>query len=362
MRTYAPFNVLLVDDEPSTLDSVQALLAESQPAVDAQADLFQLRHVERLSLGLDVLEQSTSSGDRQVVLLDLNLPDSQGIATVEKMRRAHPEVPVIVLTGVNDEVVAVQVIESGAQGFLSKDNLDPNLLAYALLLAADRQRRSTLFASSSTAAASQWLPDGTYPEPPLAEQTEHPLEEPPEEPPPEDPPRQTEIENFERLANSVRPATVTSMLFESGLLKEAVPDIFEQMVETYLQILDQAMEQKMFRVEHPISDQLRSLAQQLGFLKAGARDVVELHTLALKQKTEQENAMKARAYAAEGRLIVLELMGYLTTYYRKYFVGLSKLNAAKSAAQNAAKSTGQNTAKNTGQNATKPTRPERGQQ
>ncbi|MFK8182687.1 MAG: hypothetical protein AB8B99_04880, partial [Phormidesmis sp.] len=65
------------------------------------------------------------------------------------------------------------------------------------------------------------------------------------------------------------------------------------------------------------------------FLKAGARDVVELHTLALKKKSEQENVMRVRVYAEEGRLIVLELMGYLTTYYRKYFVGLSKINATR---------------------------------
>ncbi|MFK8183904.1 MAG: response regulator, partial [Phormidesmis sp.] len=285
MRAYTPFNVLLVDDEPSILDSIQALLSESQPAVDAQNDLFQLRHVQRLSLGLEVLAQSTDQGDRQVVLLDLNLPDSQGIATVEKMRHIHPEVPVIVLTGVSDEVVAVQVIESGAQGFLSKDNLDPNLLAYALLLAADRQRHPTVVEST------------------LAENTLAPIQE--------RPPRRTEIEHFERLANSVRPATITSQLFESGLLKETVPDIFEQMVDTYSQILDQALEQKMFRVAHPISERLRSLAEQLGFLKAGARDVVELHTLALKKKSEQENVMRVRVYAEEGRLIVLELMGYL---------------------------------------------------
>lgn len=314
MRAYAPFNVLLVDDEPSTLDSVQALLAESQPAVDAPIDLFQIRHVDRLSLGLDVLKQRLDSSDRQVVLLDLNLPDSQGIATVETVRQAHPDVPVIVLTGVSDEVVAVQVIESGAQGFLSKDNLDPNLLAYALLLAADRQRGATVLAN----------PDSTDANLSGSAAIKSPIEEPPS---------RTEIENFERLANSVRPATVTSTLFESGLLKDAVPDIFTQMVETYIQILEQALEQKMFRVNHPISEQLRSLAQQLGFLKAGARDVVELHTLALTLKSEQENAVKARVYAAEGRMIVLELMGYLTTYYRKYFVGLSKINAANNAAR-----------------------------
>lgn len=289
MVTYASCNVLLIDDDPSVFDQVQTLLADSKPAMDASGDLFRLSHVDRLTQGLKILTQPTY----QVVLLDLHLPDSQGIDTLERLRQASPKIPAIVLTGMDDEVTAVRAIEAGAQGFLSKHTLDPNLLAYALLLAITRQQQ--LNASLSSTPTAQGL---------------------------------TEIENFERLAHMVRPATVTAGLFESGLLKDSVPDIFRQMVEDYSQILDQVLEQQTFRVKYPISDRLRSLAEKLGFLKAGARDVVELHTLTLKQKNATENVVKARAYADAGRLVVLELMGYLTTYYRKYFIGLNKLNAS----------------------------------
>ncbi|MBE9070705.1 response regulator [Leptolyngbya cf. ectocarpi LEGE 11479] len=289
MVTYASCNVLLIDDDPSVFEQVQALLAESKPAMDASGSLFQLSHVERLNQGLEVLSEPTY----QVVLLDLHLPDSQGIDTLERLRQAVPTIPTVVLTGTEDEVIAVRAIEAGAQGFLSKHTLDPNLLAYALLLALERQRQLNVALQSTPTA--QGL---------------------------------TEIENFERLAYTVRPATVTASLFESGLLKDSIPDIFRQIVEDYSHVLDQVLEQQTFRVEYPISENLRSLAEKLGFLKAGARDVVELHTLALKQKNETENVIKARAYADAGRLVVLELMGYLTTYYRKYFIGLSKLNAS----------------------------------
>ncbi|MGD1856188.1 MAG: response regulator [Leptolyngbyaceae cyanobacterium] len=289
MVSYAPCNVLLIDDDPSVFDQVQALLADSKPAIDASDKLFKLSHVDRLTQGLKSLDQPTY----QVVLLDLHLPDSQGIETLERFRHTFPEVPAIVLTGMDDEVTAVRAIEAGAQGFLSKHRLDSNLLAYALLLAIDRQRQ--LNASLPPTSAVQRL---------------------------------TEIESFERLAYTVRPATVTANLFESGLLKDSVPDIFQQIVEDYSQVLDQVLEQQTFRVKHPISERLRSLAEKLGFLKAGARDVVELHTLTLKQKSETENFVRAKAYADAGRLVVLELMGYLTTYYRKYFIGLSKLNAS----------------------------------
>ncbi|MEL7521134.1 MAG: response regulator, partial [Cyanobacteria bacterium J06553_1] len=286
MRSYSPCNVLLIDDDPTALELVEALLADSKPATDAKAELFRVVHVERLSLGLDALAHSSQltqpdsthqtgthqTGTNQIVLLDLNLPDSQGIATLEKMRLAHPTTPTIVLTGMDDEVVAVQAIESGAQGFLQKDNLDANLLAYALLLALDRQRQLRTSSSDETTEAA------IQPDPSSGNA------------------KQNEIESFERLAYSVRPATVTSSLFESGLIKDTVPEIWRGLVDTYIQILELVLEQKMFRVEHSISYRLRALAEQLGFLKAGARDIVELHTLALKKKSETESAIKTKVY------------------------------------------------------------------
>ncbi len=324
MRAYSPCNVLLIDDDPAALDFTQVLLAESKPAMDAQAmgaqaDLFRVVHVEQLASGLAALAQTAgpranqaqrdnqAQREHQIVLLDLNLPDSQGIESLVQVRRAYPLVPIIVLTGMEDEVIAVQAIELGAQGFLNKENLDPNLLAYALLLALDRQRQ--LQASGPVGGAVSGAISGTGAEAASL-------------------PDRSEIESFERLAYSVRPATVTSTLFESGLLKDAIPDIWLGLVDTYIQILDLVLDQKTFRVEHPISQRLRALAEQLGFLKAGARDVVELHTFALRKKGETESVMKTKVYAAEGRLIVLELMGYLATYYRKYFIGLSKMNAS----------------------------------
>ena len=67
----------------------------------------------------------------------------------------------------------------------------------------------------------------------------------------------------------------------------------------------------------------------MGFLKAGPRDVIDIHTLTLRKKNEKATQAKAQAYVAEGRLMVLELMGYLTSYYRKYYIGLSNINISQ---------------------------------
>jgi hypothetical protein len=98
------------------------------------------------------------------------------------------------------------------------------------------------------------------------------------------------------------------------------------MVENYGELLDLALEQRAFRVEYPISDRLRVFADKLGFLKASPRDVIDIHTTTLRKKNQDLTLAKAQAYVSEGRLIVLELMGYLTSFYRKHYIGLSNIN------------------------------------
>ena len=60
--------------------------------------------------------------------------------------------------------------------------------------------------------------------------------------------------------------------------------------------------------------------------------MVDIHTKALRQKTQDANLAKAQAYVGEGRLMVLELMGYLTSFYRKYYIGLSNIKIIQSTA------------------------------
>jgi PAS domain S-box-containing protein len=130
------------------------------------------------------------------------------------------------------------------------------------------------------------------------------------------------IERLERELRSLEQlsappsAAVTAQLFGLAPLRESVPDTFNELVQRYGNLMDLALEQRAYRVEHNISERLRSLAERVGFLKAGPRDVVEIHSTALKRKTREVIPAKAQAYVEEGRLMVLELMGYLVSYYR----------------------------------------------
>ena len=124
-----------------------------------------------------------------------------------------------------------------------------------------------------------------------------------------------EIDELEHFGRG--PGTqITAQAFGSQRLRRSLPDLFAGLVERYEELLEQALTRRIYKGEAPISAKLRDLAEQLGWLRAGPRDVVEIHARALKAKTRDVEFSKSQIYAEEGRLIALELMGYLTAYYR----------------------------------------------
>ena len=122
--------VLLVEDNPGDSKLIQIMLA------DAGADYFESETVERLSDGLRRLER----GDIGLVLLDLSLPDSQGLETFTQLHARAPQIPILVLSGLNDTTVAVQAVHEGAQDFLVKGQVDGQLLVRAMRYAIERKR------------------------------------------------------------------------------------------------------------------------------------------------------------------------------------------------------------------------------
>jgi PAS domain S-box-containing protein len=114
------------------------------------------------------------------------------------------------------------------------------------------------------------------------------------------------IEQMERELRSLdqlsRPPTtaVTAELFDMAPLSASLPDTFEELVVRYGELLDQALEQRAYKVDHDISGSLRTLAEQMGLLKAGPRDVVKLHSTALQRKTSDVPSAKARALRKVG--------------------------------------------------------------
>jgi diguanylate cyclase (GGDEF)-like protein/PAS domain S-box-containing protein len=122
--------ILLVEDNPT-----DALLLR-QELEDTRSASFQLTHVERLSHAFEQL--STPVFD--AVLLDLGLPDSQGFQSFHLLHVAYPDVPIVVLTGLNDEELAVRAVHEGAEDYLVKGEVPSQLLTRAILYAIERKR------------------------------------------------------------------------------------------------------------------------------------------------------------------------------------------------------------------------------
>src|SRR5690242_14980138 len=125
-----PLRVLLVEDNPADARLVREMLRDSGPAP------IRLTHAPRLQEAIEYLKGQGFNA----VLLDLGLPDSQGLST---FIRAHAEAPgtaIVVLTGLHDEEMAVKAVREGAQDYLVKSVVDGQALYQSIRYAIERHR------------------------------------------------------------------------------------------------------------------------------------------------------------------------------------------------------------------------------
>ncbi len=122
-------SILLVEDNPADADLLMDSLTQ-----DDGSSVWQVRHVERLSEALQALEQQPVD----VVLLDLSLPDSQGLGSITRLQAVVPHLPIVMLTGRDDTQIAVQAVAQGAQDYLVKGQITTSLLTRALRYAIER--------------------------------------------------------------------------------------------------------------------------------------------------------------------------------------------------------------------------------
>jgi len=127
-----PIKVLLIEDSVFATRHTQKMLAEAN---GSQIDT-ELECADHLSTGLKRLAE-----DRiDIVLLDLTLPDSHDLDTFTRVHAQAPEMPIVVLTGLEDEKLAVEAVHKGAQDYLVKGQLDSNLLKRSILYAIERKQ------------------------------------------------------------------------------------------------------------------------------------------------------------------------------------------------------------------------------
>ena len=122
--------VLLIEDNPGDARLIQELFSECAPGS------FVLQWAESLTQGRGILDKE----EIDTVLLDLSLPESQGFETFTTIHQQNPRVPIIILTGFDDETFAIRAVQQGAQDYLVKGLVGSHLLARAILYAIERKR------------------------------------------------------------------------------------------------------------------------------------------------------------------------------------------------------------------------------
>jgi len=125
-----PLRILIVEDNPADADLIREMLAQTDSLH------FEAESVQRLSGALARLERK----DVDLVLMDLGLPDSQGLPTFHALRKAAPDIPVIVLSGNDDQELAIAAVREGAQDYLVKGRIGGDLLVRAVRYALERER------------------------------------------------------------------------------------------------------------------------------------------------------------------------------------------------------------------------------
>jgi diguanylate cyclase (GGDEF)-like protein/PAS domain S-box-containing protein len=123
--------VLLIEDNPGDARLVKEML------IDAGENQFGLTHVGLIRTGLSVLLEDQGF---DLILLDLSLPDGHGLDAIRQVYTVAPHLPIVILTGLNDETVAIRAVQEGAEDYLVKDQMDSNLLARAIRYAIERKR------------------------------------------------------------------------------------------------------------------------------------------------------------------------------------------------------------------------------
>jgi DNA-binding response OmpR family regulator len=258
----APIRILLVEDNLGDAELLREALADFRSA-------HELRHVTTVRDGATLLRAERFD----VVLLDLGLPDGTGLETVKRIHAAAGAVPIVVLTGDEDDALALACITAGAQDLVTKPALRGVMLRRVVGYAMSRQREHDIQ---------------------VLEQT---------------------LQRYQLLSSDGSHSGVTRNIAGAAPVREREPARFREMGVTYRALLEDYVEHLVVRKPKPRAE-MEALVTRLGDLGAGPRDLIDLHLQAMERALVGATPARANAYSVDGRLFALEMMGFLVDHYR----------------------------------------------
>lgn len=133
--TIKPIKVLLIEDNLGDFELILRMLDKSENVK------FKLSHTQKLGSGLELLEMNKFD----IILLDLGLPDCEGLNSFKVIFKKYSTIPIIILTGLANEETGIKSIKYGAQDYLVKGEFNGKLLVRAIQYAIERKKLEGLF-------------------------------------------------------------------------------------------------------------------------------------------------------------------------------------------------------------------------
>ncbi len=255
-------SVLVVDDESVSRQMVRRLLDRTTVKVE-------IEEAETAAEAVKIL----SDKKFDIALLDYRMPDGDALSVLKSLKeygRLHT--PIIVMTSHAQEEAANKAVQEGAQDYLSKDQITADNLERAIRYSMQRHHLTHELLWSRE--------------------------------------RESREKDLRLLQNSVTEFDTTPNAVKN------LPESFERFVRTYEKLLVQSLDEAGFQTAQEVPDLTRGLAHDLGDLHAGPKDVIDIHTAALKRAVERASKHRELAITEEARILLVQLMGFLVLHYR----------------------------------------------
>jgi DNA-binding response OmpR family regulator len=279
-----PAHILVVDDDAAiTAGAVRVLARDGYTTTEANSG----------EQALDCAQRQTPD----LVLLDVMLPDIDGLEVCRRLKAdSRTSAAFVVLCSAlrTDGNAVVQGVDAGCDGYLSRPIENRELLARVAAYLRHKTTIDTLRDSER-----HW-------------QAEFERE------------RQASYDAEIRALGESAAATlpVSARLLSAGPLSDAAPAAFAELQAAYELLLRSALDERVFRTKSVVTPGLLELGDRLHRLRAGARDVTDLHFRALSARAQDESPQRARALMQVGRLTLLELMGRVLNAYRSRYLDI----------------------------------------
>lgn len=263
-------NLLLVEDSQKDAFLIQELISE----VNNSEIKITINHAVSLSQALDIFSEGE---EFSAILLDLFLPDSKGIETIEKALLQMPECPIIVVTNLKDDELGYHALNIGAQDFIVKEELNPKTILKTVMHTLERcayRRFCDNFKSLEFIKKEMKIADKL-------------------------------CENLD------------SIIEDESLYEKPSKEMTEHLTSCLETMMDKGVVQMICNVDLEVSKELYNLAKSMKELRIKSSDIIRIYKTALSNRCKGISDVKAEAIVEESRILILELISYMIVLYKE---------------------------------------------